>query len=168
MVLILPMLLMKDLSSLRFFSMGNLVILFYIIAVTLFQSPSYFSKYSSDPNYTITWFVKPLNFNWFSGFSTVVLSYMCQPNFFYIRDELVKPNEPRVTRVLKSAIALETLVYLCIAIAGYVSLGDTFMVPLFVLRPKMSKKNSSSLSKLIICRWGRLSDENCSRALLVR
>lgn len=79
--------------------------------------------------------------NWLSGFSTIVLSYMCHPNFFYIRQELVKPSQLRVKKVIFYAITIETIVYLSMGIAGYLSLGDKKMVSLFALRPKLSKKS---------------------------
>lgn len=75
--------------------------------------------------------------DWMAGFATIILSYMCHPNFFYIRNELVKPNKPRVKKVLMYSIATETLIYLLMGAVGYLSLGDNNMVSLFTLRPKI-------------------------------
>lgn len=139
MVLMMPLALMKNLSALRYFSMGNLCVLFYIIAITIGQSPFFYDKFKDDPDYNFDTIIKPPTMDWLSGFSTIILSYMCHPNFFYIRAELVKPSKPRVKKVIFYAITIETLVYLSMAIAGYISLGDKYMVSLYALRPKLSK-----------------------------
>lgn len=139
MLLMMPLALLKNLSALRYFSMGNLVVLFYIIAVTLGQSPLFYEKFKDNPDYQFSTIAQKPTMNWLSGFSTIILSYMCHPNFFYIRTELVNPSKPRVKKVIFYAITIETLVYLSMAVAGYISLGDNFMVSLFALRPKLSK-----------------------------
>lgn len=135
----MPLALLKNLSALRYFSMGNLFVLFYIIVTTLYQSPQFIKKFKDNPQYKVSMGVKAPTMNWLSGFSTIILSYMCHPNFFYIRSELVKPSKPRVKKVIFYAIFIETAVYLSMGIAGYLSLGDNLMVPLFALRPKLSK-----------------------------
>lgn len=135
----MPLALMKNLSALRYFSMGNLFVLFYIIFTTLIQFPQFMSKFKDNPDYKVNLLSKSPHMNWLSGFSTIILSYMCHPNFFYIRSELIKPSKPRVKKVILYAITIETAVYLSMGIAGYLSLGDDMMVPLFALRPKLSK-----------------------------
>jgi amino acid permease len=142
MVLMEPLALLKKLSALRYFSLGNLFVLFYIIATTVGQSPLFYKKFKDNPDYKMEWTMKPPSMNWLSGFSTIILSYMCHPNFFYVRTELVKPSRPRVKKVIFYAITIETVVYLSMAIAGYISLGDTYMVSLYALRPKLSKQNT--------------------------
>jgi amino acid permease len=49
MILMLPLALLKNLSALRYFSMGNLFVLFYIILTTLVQAPKFIKKYKNDP-----------------------------------------------------------------------------------------------------------------------
>ena len=137
---IMPLLLLRDLSALRYFSMASLVIIMYIIGVATYQCPKFVNKYRGDPRYIVEWGVSPLNFDWFTGFSTVVVSYMCHPTFFYVRSELLNPSKPRVKKVLAYSIAIETTIYLIISIAGYISLGDYYMVDLFALRPRLGKE----------------------------
>lgn len=139
MTLMLPLSLMKDISSLRYFSLGNLIVLVYLICVTIGQAPSYYFKNEENPNYEFDIFSHNPTMNWISGFSTILLSYMCHPNFFYVRSDLVDPSFMRVKKVIKNAIVLETAVYLCMASAGYLSLGQNMMVDLFALRPGLSK-----------------------------
>lgn len=154
---VLPVSLMKNLSALRYFSMGNLIVLFYIIAVTVSQTPLFYEKFKKDPDYKVELWMKKPSMDWLSGFSTIILSFMCHPNFFYVRSELVKPSKPRVHKVLFYAISIETLVYLTMAIAGYISLGDNYMVDLYALRPRLSKPHIP----LNRSRW-RLRDEDWS------
>jgi amino acid permease len=73
--------------------------------------------------------------DWLAGTATIILSFMCHPNFFYIRKELMNPSKPRVKKVLQYSILTETFIYLVMGIAGYLTLGDTNMVSLFALRP---------------------------------
>ena len=67
--------------------------------------------------------------NFFVGFATIIMSYMTHPNFFYVRKELLNPSAPRVKKVLKISILIETAVYLSMGLVGYLSLGDKLMVP---------------------------------------
>lgn len=85
MLFMTPLALLKNLSALRYFSMGNLCVLFYIIFTTLWQSPKFMEKFKNDPDYQVSYVASAPTMNWLSGFSTIVLSYMCHPNFFYIR-----------------------------------------------------------------------------------
>jgi len=137
-VVLQPLILKKSLGGLRYFSMINLMVLAYIIITTVVQAPYFYEKFGHTQDYSIELIAKKPTMNWFSGLSTILLSYFVQPNFFYVRSELIKPSKSRVTKVIFFSILTETTVYILIGVAGYVSLGDTYMVDLYALRPKIS------------------------------
>ena len=83
-----------------------------------------------------------MSFEWFTGFSTIVLSFMCHPNFCYAKSELLNPSKPRVKKVVAYTVILDCVIYLLVSVAGYISLGDNYMVDLFALRPKLSKNRT--------------------------
>jgi len=132
-----PLVLRRTLSGLTYFSMANLMILIYIIGITVAQTPKYVENLGKATDFTIEYFIKTPSMNWWSGISTLLLSYFVQPSFFYVRSELIKPSKPRVTKVITVTVVMETIVYLAISVAGYLSLGDTYMVDLYTLRPKL-------------------------------
>jgi amino acid permease len=57
MFMMMPLALLKNLSALRYFSMGNLCVLFYIIFTTLWQSPKFIEKFRGDPDYHVSYVV---------------------------------------------------------------------------------------------------------------
>lgn len=135
MLIILPLSLLKDMSSLRFMAIINLMVLFYVIVLGCAQAAGYIEHYKETGDYKIEYYSKMPCMDWLAGTATIILSFMCHPNFFYIRKELMNPSKPRVKKVLQYSILTETFIYLVMGIAGYLTLGDTNMVSLFALRP---------------------------------
>jgi amino acid permease len=91
--------------------------------------------------------------NWASGFATILLAFLSHPTFFNIRDELSHPSARRVSKVVKVSIIFETCLFIIVALFGYLSLGDSHMVSMFVLRESVGKvfavKNSGNFDYLI-------------------
>ena len=79
--------------------------------------------------------------NWFSGWSTIVLSYMCHPNFVYVRAEMVAPTKRRVRKSISYALLIESVIYILMGTAGYLSTGDRLTPDLFVLRKGLKGRN---------------------------
>ena len=158
-VIIMPLALMKNLNSLRFMSILNLVILTYVIVQGLIQTPEYIENAKKNGEYEIEYFAKAPSMDFLAGFATIILSYMCHPNFFYVRKELLNPSAPRVKKVLMYAIGIETLVYFLMGAIGYQSLGDKMMVPLFTLRPKIPNSGDYPM-KIAVLQFLMLSITN--------
>jgi amino acid permease len=76
---------------------------------------------------------------WITGAATIILAYQCHAVFFYLRGEMRSKTKKRVSKVIKNAIFTETFLYLCISIAGYVSLGNTLTPDIFFLRKPIRK-----------------------------
>ena len=138
-ICMLPISLLRELNSMRYMTLVNLCVLTYIISLVLFQSPAYIS-YFSKKDYQVDYWITAPTMNWFSGFATIIMSFSCQPNFFYIRSEMIDPSKQRVKKVIKTALVIETVLYLLISVAGYLSLGKANMVSLYALRPKIGGK----------------------------
>ena len=149
-LVVLPLALMKSLNSLRFMSIINLVILTYVIGLGAIQTPEYIAHGKETGDYKIEYFYKEPSMDFLAGFATIILSYMCHPNFFYVRKELLNPTTKRVKKVLMYAIGLETIVYFCMGAIGYLSLGDNRMVPLFTLRPKIDKSEDWAMKIAVV------------------
>jgi amino acid permease len=56
----------------------------------------------------------------------------------------------KVKKVLMYSIATETLIYLLMGVVGYLSLGDSNMVSLFTLRPKLANSGDWAMKIAVI------------------
>jgi amino acid permease len=82
--------------------------------------------------------------NWVTGVATIVLAYYCHVVFFYLRGEMRSKTTKRVRKIIKTAVTVETLLYLVISIAGYASLGATLTPDIFLLRKPLRKPPNST------------------------
>jgi len=92
-----------------------------VIILGAIQCPEYINHGINNGDYQIEYISKTPSMDWLAGFSTIILSYMCHPNFFYIRKELLHPSTKRVKKVLIYSILIETTVYLSMGTIGYLS-----------------------------------------------
>ena len=139
--LVLPFNLSKNLATLRYFSMFILVIVFFTISVSLFQSPGYYETFKGRPDYSVEFLAKPFDLKWLQGLATMMLSFNCQITFFYVRGEMRSKTRRRVKKVLRNLISLEFVFYLTIALSGYISLGDKLTPGVYTLRVPKRKCN---------------------------
>lgn len=109
------------------------------------QTPVYYEYYHIMKIYKFKLFDTDFNLKWFSGISTIVLSYACHQNFFFIRAEMRSKTRRRVTKVVTYAVAVEAALYIIISVAGYISLGKTLTPGVFTLRAPLRKLRSSNL-----------------------
>lgn len=112
-----PLSLLRDMSSLRYAGLGSLIALFYTAIVLIIELPEYYKYYSKLAD------VKPFYFdaNIFTGTSMVFYSFTCQLQMMPIYSELVKPNYPRMKKVITRAFAVDFIFYATISIVGYLS-----------------------------------------------
>jgi len=138
-IVILPIALLKKLSSLRYISGFILVVVFFTIGVSIFQTPSYFQAYKDNPEFVIEFLPGAFEMKWLKGMATIMLSYNCQITLFYVRAELKNRTSERMTKVLRNLIGVEFWFYLLISISGYFSLGKNLISPVYTLRRKICK-----------------------------
>ena len=87
-----------------------------------------------------------LTLDWINGISTIFLSYICTPVFFYLRGELKHKTKKRVKKVIKYTIATEYLLYALIANVGYFCFGNNLVPPVLTLRNPLRKKIKITLA----------------------
>lgn len=121
---VMPLNLQRRLSTLRYFSALILLIVFFTIGVSLYQSFEYYNHFKSSNDYEVELFYRDFDLTWLRGGATMMLSYNCQITFFYIRAEMRNKTKRRVRKVIRNVFLLEFVFYSTIAIAGYISLGD--------------------------------------------
>jgi amino acid permease len=96
------------------------------------------------------WPTKP-SADWITGLATIFLSYSCHPIFFYLRGELRSKTKARISKIIRNSLGIECLLYLCIGVAGYLSLGKNLTPDIFFLRKALRKpyKLEAELNSLI-------------------
>jgi amino acid permease len=72
--------------------------------------------------------------SWFEGCSTLVLAFHCHPTFVYVRCEMVNPSLKRVRKSILYSLAAETIIYILMGVAGYLSTGDDLTPDLYIFR----------------------------------
>jgi len=133
-IIILPVVLLKNLSGLRYMSLVSFVIILYTIIIAVIETPNYYKHYKNDKDYNVEFFIRPFELNWLQGIATLSLSYICHPLFFNIRKELVLSNPRRAKKVATLSIVFMITIYCFIVIAGYISLGQDMQPSLYILR----------------------------------
>ena len=122
MVLVLPLSLKRNLSSLNYVSLFGIVAIFYIMMVIIIEMPYYVTSYWSvkklSPSDIV--YIK-VDANLLISFTVNLLSYTCCQIVFELRDELSKPTIKRTFKVLDRSIFIETALYILIGLFGYMS-----------------------------------------------
>ena len=90
---------------------------------------------------------RTIGLNWITGFSTITFAYACHPVFFYLRGELRSKSTRRVRKVISFSIVTETILYVSIAVAGYLSLGNNMVPDVYFLRKPIRKKTNRNPRK---------------------
>lgn len=140
-MIMMPVLMLKELSALKYCSFVSFVFILYTIIVSIVQTPGYYENCKDSPNYEFEPLIRPFKLKWLQGIATISMSYICHPLFFNVRRELIENNPRRINKVIYSSIFFEMFIYLAMVIAGYISLGNNLQVPLFTERPSYDKNS---------------------------
>ena len=73
--------------------------------------------------------------------ATIFLSFTCHPVFPHMKHEMVHRSDKRIKKVLRGGIGLDLLIYLIMAVFGYLSVGETQMPDLFIYRDPVDKNS---------------------------
>lgn len=149
--LILLLLLQNKLGALRYLTIVIISTVICTILVSMAETPSYYSNFKDSPKYKFQWGVSTPSMDWIPGIATIGMSYACQPNFVYIRAEMISPTRSRVKRTIRSTIVIEAVLFLMISVAGYVSLGADLLPDIYTQRPRLpgSRDLPMTISKFI-------------------
>lgn len=116
-LLLFPLSMKRDMSSLTFASIASILSLVYTLLVLLSESSFYYRQYKPQATIRACY----LDWNILTSFSLVIFAYTCQLNLFPIYSELVAPNYRRIKKVIVRAISIDFVFYALIAVAGYAS-----------------------------------------------
>ena len=118
-VVLFPISLKRDMSSLAFAGLMSILSLTYTLIVIIVEAPFYHKEYKDKPDI----YVKPFIMDWniFTSCSLVFFAFTCQMNILPIYSELVRPDERRINKVVRRAIFIDLIFYMLIAGFGYYS-----------------------------------------------
>ncbi|KAG6584814.1 Sodium-coupled neutral amino acid transporter [Phytophthora cinnamomi] len=126
--IMLPLSLMKDISSLQFSSiLGVFSIIFLVIAVAI-RSIMYASANGipEDISWTIELSRGP---DFMLSVPIVMFAFTCQVNVFSIYTELQRPCIRRMNKVVDRATLISFLIYLSIGVVAYLAFGPQLVEP---------------------------------------
>uniref|UniRef100_H3GW21 Amino acid transporter transmembrane domain-containing protein n=1 Tax=Phytophthora ramorum TaxID=164328 RepID=H3GW21_PHYRM len=126
--IMLPLSLMKDISSLQFSSiLGVLSIIFLVVAVAI-RSIMYTSANGipKDISWTIDLSRGP---DFMLSVPIVMFAFTCQVNVFSIYTELQRPCIRRMNKVVDRATLISFLIYLSIGVVAYLAFGPQLVEP---------------------------------------
>ena len=118
-LILLPLALKRDMSSLAFMGLVSVASLFYVLIVMLVEMPFYYQVYVDDPKTEIHAF--KLDMNVLTSCSIVFFAYTCQMALLPIYSELVNPNYRRIKKVITRSLTVDLIFFVLMACAGYFS-----------------------------------------------
>lgn len=126
--IMLPLSLLKDISSLQFSSiLGVLSIIFLVVAVCI-RSIMHASQSGlpKDISWTINLTQGP---DFMLSVPIVMFAFTCQVNVFSIYTELQRPCIRRMNKVVDRATLISVLIYLTIGVVAYLAFGSSLVDP---------------------------------------
>ena len=148
--LLSPICLLKDISKMRFVSLFGICSLMYSILVIIIQSPWFYIDYKNniyqenDPTTHANWFDISKGFtselNFFTAIATVFFVYTCHTGVFPVYKGLNNKTEKTVNTVFFRSILLDLIIYLSIAICGFITDPIT-PEPLIIFRKSIFKND---------------------------
>lgn len=76
------------------------MVLMYIVAIVVIQSPFFYDRFKSKGNFEIEFISKVPDYNWMTGFATILLSYFQHIGFFYLRSEMNEISQRRLRKTV--------------------------------------------------------------------
>lgn len=136
----------KSVDKFRYFSFVSFSINLYIIAVSIFQAPSYYNKLKDKDEDKFNW----NNFSVVSIVSTFGILLFANnsiPNFFSVVKMIDNPTTERKNRVFFRTFLALMVIFLCFGTAAYLSLGVKYTpdLDLFIYRKPVDEDSSDIL-----------------------
>jgi amino acid permease len=116
-VVLLPLSLLRNLSSLSFASVLSLLALTYTGIVMYIELPFYHKIYSKEEG--VTSYPIKIDWNVFTACAMTFFAYTCQLQLLPIYSELKRPNFRRIKKVVTGSLMIDFIFYTAIASAGY-------------------------------------------------
>ena len=119
-VILLPLSLKRDMSSLAFAGVLSVASVFYAALVLVVEMPFYWNEYRYAPGTELRAAVFDANI--LTSFSLVFFAYTCQMSLMPVYSELVRPDYRRIKKIVTRAMLTDFFFYCIIASAGYFSM----------------------------------------------
>ncbi len=119
-LILFPLSMKRDMSSLAFAGVLSVVALFYTLIVLIVEVPFYYQIYIDEPTTEVNAFKFDMNI--LTSFSLVFFAYTCQMSLMPVYSELIRPNYRRIEKIVKRAVLVDFVFYIFIASAGYFSM----------------------------------------------
>lgn len=122
-VLAYPIACFKNLSAFRYLTIFGVGMVTYIIILVVLQAPTQIANREQKyPDQEILYY----KFDWQTivGWSICTYSFTCHANVFPVRSELQRAMDERMRKIANRVVGSLAVLYLSIAIAGYLSLLD--------------------------------------------
>lgn len=127
-----PLCSIKDIGKLRFTSLMGIVVFFTIVLILVIESPFYVSDYwknvyvEDDPSthYDILDMSKGfgISLEFFKGLGGIFFAFACHFGAFPIMKNIKDATEPRLNKVFSRSMIISTIIYLIVAIVGFISI----------------------------------------------
>jgi amino acid permease len=120
-IIVFPLLLVRDISSLRYFNLIGFISVFYTAAVITFEASSYHDYYFDEDKDSFK--LAGASLTIFECFSISLYIFYVHFAIFIVKDEMYNPTEKRLSKIFKRSVFIEMLIYLVIGNFGYYSMG---------------------------------------------
>jgi len=121
-ILAFPLASVKNLSGLRHLTIFSVIAITYIIVTIVWQAPVFYAGLYEKPLEHLKWV--NIGLGTISGWANCAFAFACHVNVFPVVAELQHPMEKRTNKIFNRCISVETIMYLCIGIGGYMSTLD--------------------------------------------
>ena len=173
-LVLIPLSLIKTISSMRFASTFGVFSVFLIIIIVVIQCPYFYYHNIVEKQQKINWSDFSVGFGpdlkFIQSISTCIFAFECHAAIFPVISSLTNPTRQRLQKVFRNATTINIIAYILITLAGYLSQPEN--PPDLVLeREKIS--SNDYLMTIGLCLFSiTLSTKisasyNCFRALLL-
>lgn len=133
--------------SLQEFSRFSFPVLFYVVGVLLFETPSYIQAQKRE---YMPYSTNPLDY--FKSWGNFVYSFNCIVNVFLVKASLKNASKARLSKTFKRTVYFLLFFYCFISLSGYLSLGtDALNEDLIILRKPLEGSNDYLMKVAILC-----------------
>ncbi|KAI9729872.1 MAG: hypothetical protein M1834_006621 [Cirrosporium novae-zelandiae] len=132
MLIVIPLSFLRRLDSLKYTSIIALVSIGYLVVLVLAHFIKGDTMANRGPIRVFTW-DGPIPT--LSSFPVIVFAYTCHQNMFSVMNEIADNSHYQTTWVVASSIGLAGVIYLLVAITGYLSFGGSILGNIVAMYP---------------------------------
>lgn len=160
-ILVFPLMIKKDLSSLRFSTVAGIFALLIVMVILVIELPWYLINYydniydKNDESTFYNWYDISKGFTdkllFIRGLATINLAFNVHSNIFMVYQKLYNNNNKRTKKVVGRSVLLDTIVFLTFAVVGHLTQHNTPGIILSRNPLPGSLDIPMSIGRLLIC-----------------